>query len=123
MFCLVAIKSDITRFFRFLKTLLQILPAPRTAVPPLAPAKSLLSPTSPSVVPINPRPPQCRPLSHNDLLAEERMDKMHRWGKPINKRPPKKNPTGVQGRPYARSALDFLLLNAARLTQVNGQWT
>ena len=94
---MVAYKSDITRFFRFLKTLLQILPAPQTAVPPLAPAKSLLS--SPTLL-----SPQCRPLSHNDLLAEERMDKMHRWGKPINKRPPKKNPTGVQGRPYARSA-------------------
>ena len=66
------------------------------AVPP---AKSLLSPALPSVPNL-----AARPISHNDLIAEERMDKMHAWGKPVNKRPPPKNPTGVKGRPYARSA-------------------
>jgi len=75
--------------------------APKTIVPP-ASAKSLLSPTLPLV---SSAVPNSRPLSHNDLLAEERMDKMHRWGKPISKRPPKKNPLGVQGSPYARGVV------------------
>ena len=85
---------------------MHLLAAPQNAVPQIS-AKSLLSPSSTVA------PSPVRPISHKDLLAEERMDKMHAWGKPINKRPPKKNPTGVQGRPYARSAyfLQIFLLD------------